>query len=220
MRIKHLLCLVLVLGMCCSGCDWGFSLDNLAKKNGGSEQKDSPASSASVESDWVFKVDQTMKYHAHDTDYIMTLKINAVKELGTEALGRYNGTIYYKLEHVLPPEDATGYNYSECPEQAITFELVPYNQKEYDAFGQKVKSGALAPLGNLESMCLQKQILNGRWKYHIAGEAGAIDKDVANSVKMDLRIGVAGGIVMVDVIMPGDSVPGFQGAIVPRPIKK
>lgn len=219
MKIKYLLCLLL-LGVFCVGCDWGFSLDNLSKKDSSSNETGARSSSESGESDWVFKVDQTMKYQAHDTDYVITLKINAVKQLGTKAIGRYNGTIYYKLEHILPPEDVSGYNYTEYPEQAITFELVPFNQKDYDAFGQKIKPGALAPLGNFESMCLQKQILDGRWKYHIAGESGAIDKDVANSLKMDLRIGVSGGIIMVDVIMPGDSVPGFQGSIVPQPIKK
>lgn len=215
--IKKLSLLLLVVVV--AGCNWDFNSVNPVNNKQNSVGTNPKSSSASVDSDWLFKVDHTIKHHAHDTDYVVTLKIDAVKSFGTNALGRYNGTIYYKLEHLLPPEDVSGYNYTEYPAQAITFELIPYNQNDFDSFGQKVKAGSLAPLEKFESMCLQKQILDGRWKYDIAGEDSRITKDMANSLKMDLRMGVAGGVVMVDVIMPGDSVPGFQGTITPQPVK-
>ncbi len=217
MKWKHMACLLLLCGMV-GGCGWWDSgTDTLPhKEKNDSAQTADESLSDLVDSDWNLKVDDTVKKQIDADNFVYTLKINAKKEFGTDNQGTYKGTIYFKFEHIIPEG---GYNFEECPDQAITFTLVPYNEKEYEKFGQKVEPDPLAPLGKYQTMCLQKEMLNGQWKLEIPDESGTIKKEEPRTVKLDLRIAVVGNDVWVDVIEPAASVTGFRGTITAVPVK-
>lgn len=170
-----------------------------------------------AESDWNLKVDQTIKSDPFGEPFAFTLKIDATKEFGTDPLGTYNGTIYYKVEHILP-DPLTGYNIEEFPEQAITFVLVPYDDKAFAAYGQNKTEGEPAPLAPLEEpigMCLQNEMLNGEWKMDIDWHDGDGPRQAQKpaTLNMKLKMMNTGNTVMIDVIEPNLTIPGFTGDI-------
>lgn len=223
MKLKYIICLAL-MALLFSGCAWFDDRIGADQKDPGEPaQKNDEALSELVDSDWTIQVDDTIIHSNEYATYKDTLKLNVTKEYGTDCLGTYKGTIYLKVDHQLPA-DLTGYNYGEHPEQPITFEMVPYNKQDYQAFEtkykQKMDPAALAPLTDqLDGMAQVNTILNGQWKAVISSDGGTVTKDEPLSGDYKIRMAVTGSVVMVDVLFGDHSTAGFQGTLTKHPIQ-
>jgi len=183
------------------------------------------AKEGEVECDWLLKVDMTIPEEDGPLTVNHTLVLIARKKGGTSVYGTYEGAAYAgsKLDASNLSKELVkvsgGFDIDLFANNR-SFEVVPYDQEKYIAFGS-TGGASPAPLVTYESMALLTPdmiggiVLNPNVESSVGPQGGYFDQADVKATPVDIKFAIYSGKVHVKVPVLADVI--FEGTVVGDP---